>query len=85
MTVEQILNRYFEAGGNPDLMRFRVIYLINAATGLLDQWVDDPLNVKQKNPYEVSELLRVSMETIDSEPVQVLFEDIANYEPANAQ
>ena len=68
------------SGGNADLMRLRVINLINAAIGLLDQWADDPSNVKQKNLYEVSELLKVSMETINSEPVQVLFDNIANFE-----
>lgn len=79
MTAEEILKQYFETGGNPDLMRIRVINLINAAINLLEQFVDDAVKVEPTRLFEISELLKVSMETINSEPVQVLFDNIASY------
>lgn len=76
MTADEILNQYLETGGNPELIMIRVTNLISAAIVLLEKWAEDQSGMTVESFFEIRELLKISMETIDSEPVQVLFDNI---------
>lgn len=60
-------------------MIIRIPNLISAAIVLLEKWAEDPSGMTEESFFEISELLKIAMETIHSESVQVLFGNIEKY------
>lgn len=75
MTAEEILNQFKEIGGDSSLMTCRVPNLLAGAMKILDE-----LAQENEQLYSVAEMIMICNEIVNGQPVQVLFDNIANFE-----